>query len=157
MSFRQMIAEAQRRGYEHLLVLEDDAVFLDDTLTVLKSVIAELPHYEWDLCFLGACVWSQVFPFLDGSSVLQACGPVTCTHAVAVHRSAYSRLLAEIPTAPRELDRWLRDDHAIDQYLSRRIADGTYRAILTSPRVASQPNLLDHDDGDGALAARYMI
>ena len=38
-----------------------------------------------------------------------------------------------------------------------RIADGTYRAVITSPRVASQPNLLDTPDGDGALGARYVI
>jgi hypothetical protein len=31
----------------------------------------------------------------------------------------------------------------------------TYRAAITSPRVASQPNLLG--DGDGALVARYVI
>jgi hypothetical protein len=157
ISFRRMIVEANRRGYEHLLVLEDDAVFLDEALTVLRSVAAELAHHEWDLCFLGACVWSQEFPFLDDSTVLQACGPVTCTHAVAVHRNAYSRLQAEIPTPAHELDQWLGDELAIDQYLSRRIADGTYRAVITSPRVASQPNLLDHDDGDRALAARYVI
>ncbi len=41
--------------------------------------------------------------------------------------------------------------------LMRRIADGTYRAVITSPRVASQPNLLDHVDGDGALGHRYVI
>jgi hypothetical protein len=156
MSFRQMIVEANRRGYEHVLVLEDDAVFLDDTLPVLRSVAAELSDCEWDLCYLGACVWSQVFPFLGDSTVLQACGPVTCTHAVAVHRSAYSRLQAEIPSAAPELDLWIRDELAVDQYLSRRIADGTYRAVITSPRIASQPNLLDYEDGDRALAARYV-
>jgi hypothetical protein len=156
-SFRRMIVEAGRRGYEHLLVLEDDAVFLDDTLVVLSSATAELASLEWDLCFLGACVWSQEFPFLGDSTVLQACGPVTCTHAVAVHARAYSRLVAEIPTDARELDFWLGDYLAIDQYLSRRIADGTYRALITSPRVASQANLLEHDDADGVLGARYVI
>jgi hypothetical protein len=157
MAFRQMIVEAQRRGLEHLLVFEDDAVFLDETVTVMRSVVTELANQEWDLCFLGACVWSQAFPFLGDSSVLQACGPVTCTHAVAFHSRAYARLVADIPTAAHELDHWLREMHAIDQYLSRRIADGTYRALITSPRVATQPNLLDDDYADRALAARYVI
>jgi hypothetical protein len=74
-----------------------------------------------------------------------------------VHRSAYARLQAEIPSAAPELDLWIRDELAVDQYLSRRIADGTYRAVITSPRIASQPNLLDYEDGDRALAARYVI
>ena len=84
MSYRRMIAEAQRRGYEHLLVLEDDAVFLDEAVAVMRTAVAELADHEWDLCFLGACVWSELFPFLQDSTVLQACGPVTCTHAIAV-------------------------------------------------------------------------
>ncbi len=157
MSFRGMIAEARRRGSERLLVLEDDAVFLDEAVAVMRTAAAELASVEWDVCYLGACVWSQEFPFLGDSTVLQACGPVTCTHAVAFHRRAYDRLLAEIPAQEDEVERWLEGVFAIDQYLSRRIADGTYRAVITSPRVASQPNLLEFPDGDGELGARYLI
>jgi hypothetical protein len=156
-SFRNMVAEAKRRGWRHVLVLEDDAVFLDDARVVMRSVAAELDDHDWDLCYLGACVWSQQFPQLGDSTVLQACGPVTCTHAIAFHRRAYDRLLSAIPVEAAELDRFLRDYLAIDQYLCGRIANGTYRALITSPRVASQPNLLEFDDGDGALAARYVI
>jgi hypothetical protein len=157
LSFRQMIAEAQRREYQHLLILEDDAIFLDDTLTVMRQAAEELRLLEWDLCFLGGCVWSQKFPFLPGSSVLQACGPVTCTHAVAVHRRAYTRILKDIPTAADEFEHWLTEWLASDQYLSQRIADGTFRAVITSPRVASQPTLLEYEDADLALSDRYVI
>jgi hypothetical protein len=157
MAYRRMIAEAKRRGYEHLLVFEDDAVFLDDTLDIMRCVVVELADIEWDLCYLGACVWSQAFAPLAGSAVLQACGPVTCTHAVAFHRRAYERLLAEIPADADDLDRFIAAEVAIDQYLSRRIADGTYRAVITSPRVASQPNLLDWDQADAELGHRYVI
>jgi hypothetical protein len=157
MSFRQMVAEAQRRDYEHVLILEDDAVFIDDTVAVMKAAAAELPDLTWDVCFLGACVWSQAFPFLPGSEVLQECGPVTCTHAVAVHRRAYERILSDIPAAPEEFDRWLSEWLACDQYLSRRIADGAFRAVITSPRIASQPFLLLGQDADGELADRYVI
>jgi hypothetical protein len=157
IAFRRMIEEARRRGWEHVLVLEDDAVFLDDGVAVMRTAVSELFAHAWDLCYLGACVWSPEFPPLGDSTVLRACGAVTCTHAVAFHRRAYERLLAEIPAAADEVDRWLRDVAAVDQYLSGRIADGTYRAVITSPRVASQPNLLDYPDGDGALGARYVI
>jgi hypothetical protein len=157
MSFRRMVAEASRRGYEHLLVLEDDAVFIDNAAEVMRAVAGELARLEWDLCFLGACVWSQEFPFLPGSSVLQECGPVTCTHAVAVHRRAFDQILTDIPSAPDEFDRWLIEWVASDQYLRLRIADGTFRALISSPRLASQPPLLGYDDGDRGLAARYVI
>jgi hypothetical protein len=157
MSFRQMVAQAQRRGYEHVLILEDDAVFIDTTAEVMQAAGSELPDLEWDLCFLGACVWSQKFPHLDGSKVLQKSGPVTCTHAVAVHRRAYDRILADIPADGEEFDNWFREQLACDQYLSRSIKDGTFRAVITSPRVATQPALLNYDDADRELAERYVI
>jgi hypothetical protein len=157
VSFRQMVTEARRRGYEHVLILEDDAIFLDDAVTVMKAAAAELASLEWDLCYLGACVWSQEFPFLPGSGVLQECGPVTCTHAVAVHRRAYDRILADIPAVGHELDQWLSEWLACDQYLSGRIADRTFRAVITSPRLATQPPLLHYDNADRELAERYVI
>jgi hypothetical protein len=157
IAFRRMVAEASRRGYDHVLILEDDAVFLDTALTVMGAAGLELTELEWDLCFLGACVWSSTFPFVTGSDVLQQCGPVTCTHAVAIHRRAYDRILADIPSDPTAVEEWLREWLASDQYLCRRIADGTFTALITSPRIASQPSLLPYEDGDRALAARYVI
>lgn len=155
MSFRRMVREAQRRGYEHVLVLEDDAVFHHRALAVMRAASRELPALEWDLCYLGACVWSQRFDFLPGSRVLQECGAVTCTHAVAIHRRAYDRILADIPDAEPDFERWLDGWTACDQYLSRRIADGTYRALITSPRIASQPALLRYEQADLELAEHY--
>ena len=157
ISFRRMVAEAWRRGYEHLLILEDDVVFIDDAMTVMKIVVAELAEIEWDLCYLGAWVWSQTFPFLEGSSVLQACGPVTGGHAVAIHRRAYKQILSDIPADTAEFHWWLRKWVASDQYLWRRVADGTFRALITWPRVASQPVCLAYDEADRGLADRYIV
>jgi hypothetical protein len=157
ISFREMVGEARRRDYRHVLVFEDDAVFHDETVSVMRTVADELANLEWDLCFLGACVWSETFPFVLGSSVLQECGPVTCTHAVAVHSRAFDRILADLPAASDGFGQWVSEWLAFDQYLSRRIADGTFRALITSPRVASQPPLLTFDNADRALAERYTI
>ena len=161
ISWRAMIAEADRRGYQHVLVLEDDVVFLDDTLAVLDQACAELADQAWDLCFLGACVHSQTFPMAEGCRALQECGPVTCTHALAVHRRAFAQILADIPD-PADgdgdaFDAWLDDQTAIDQYLSAAILAGRFRALITTPRVATQPALRGYADGDLALADRYVI
>lgn len=157
LSWRRMVAESARRDCESFLGFEDDAIFLDDTLAVVGAAVADLAGQEWDLFYLGAAVWSQVFPFVEGSAALQECKRVTCTHAVAVHRRAYARILADIPVGEAEFDVWLAEWLAIDQYLSRRIADGTFRALITAPRVATQPLLLNYDDADRALADRYVI
>ncbi len=161
-SWRAMIAEADRRGYEHMLVLEDDAVFLDDTLEVLAGATAELADQEWDLCFLGACVHAQEFPLIEGGHHLQRCGLVTCTHALAVHRRAFARILSDIPgpddvAGEVAMDRWLEEWTAVDQYFGRGLADGTFRGVITTPRVATQPALATFADADLALADRYVI
>ena len=157
ISFRRMIAEAKRREWAQVLVLEDDAVFIDDTLAIVRQATQELPRIEWDLFYLGACVWSQQFPLVPGSSVLQRCGGVTCTHAVAIHSRAYDRILADIPPEGEEFERWLGEWVACDQYLRRRINDGTFAALITTPRVASQPALLSFDEADLDEADRYVI
>jgi hypothetical protein len=157
LSFRRMVAAAEQRGYQHVLILEDDAVFIDDTISVMRAAIVELPQLEWDLFYLGAFAGYREFSFIDGSTVLRECGPVTSTHAVCLHQRAYARILADIPSRGEPFEGWLSANLAIDQYLSRRIADGTFRALITSPRVATQPPLLKHDDADHALAARYTI
>jgi hypothetical protein len=157
MSFRQMIAEARRRDYEHVLIFEDDAIFIDDAMAVMRAAAVELANREWDLCYLGACVWGQKFPFLAGSEILQQCGPVTSCHAVAMRRTSFDRILADIPAVSEEFDQWLNEWLAIDQYLYRRIGDGTFRAVITSPRLATQPPLLDYGNADRELAARYVI
>ena len=42
-SFRLMVEEARRRGYVNMLVLEDDAMFLDQTLPILSDAVADSP------------------------------------------------------------------------------------------------------------------
>lgn len=70
---------------------------------------------------------------------------------------AYDRILADIPAPGKEFDQWLSERLASDQYLGRCIRDGIFRAVITSPRVASQPPLLAYGDADRELAERYII
>ena len=156
MSWRSMIAEADRRGHDTLLVFEDDAVFLDHAVLVLDTAVRDLAAVPWDLCYLGAAVWGKKFPLLPGSSTLQACGPVTCTHALAVHRRAFARILSDIPPNGPPFDRWLHEQLAIDQYLARAVAAQIFSAVIVTPRIATQPVLMEYDDSDRELAERYV-
>ena len=157
LSWRAMIDIADRRGHEHMLGFEDDVVFLDDTLIVVDEVVGELSAIEWDLCYFGACVHSCEFPFLAGSTVLQECGSVSCTHALAIHRNAFAQILDDLPVDQQSFEAWLDEYIAFDQYLARRVAEGTFRALITSPRVATQPALRNYADADLSLAHRYVI
>ncbi len=115
--WRETIAIAARHRYEQVLVLDHEAVFLDTTSDVLFRAVTELRGRRWDLLFLGAAVFGMRFPFANEASMLQRCGPVTGTFALAVHERAFARLLAEIPPAGRELDDWIERTLAVSQYL----------------------------------------
>ncbi len=158
LSFRRMVAEAKRRGYRNVLVFEDDAVFLDQTLSIVGDAVRDLEGRPWDLLYLGGCVWSQSFPFLENTKVLQRPTGLTCTHAVAFNHTAYDLILEEIPADEGPaFDSFIAEYAAVDQYLARRIREGAFAALVTFPRVASQPFLLEGADADLALRDRYVI
>jgi hypothetical protein len=61
-------------------------------------------------------VHSRELPFLAGSPVLQECGSVTCTHALAIHRHAFAQILEDIPVDHQSFEAWLDEYVAFDQF-----------------------------------------
>jgi hypothetical protein len=158
LSYRRMIVQARKRGYHNVLIVEDDAIFLDATVEVMRTAIAELSERQWDLLYLGGAVWSQTFPFADDSTSLQIPQGVTTTHAVAVNETAFDLILADLPEeGDPAFAAWIDTHLAIDQYLASRARSGALRPLIVSPRVATQPSLRGASDADLALADRYVI
>lgn len=156
LSFRAMVTEARRRNLDHFLIIEDDALWLDTTEQILAEALSELAGRPWDLLYLGGAPETEPQP-LPGCNLLRTPGIVTCKHALAVNRSAYERILTEIPPGGAEFDDWLAEYIASDQYLARQIVKGVYRALIVEPRLASQPHLIATTRWDGALRDRYTI
>ncbi len=157
LSWRHMIEVARQRGYQHFLGLEDDAVFLDDTIEVLTKAVDELEGVEWDVLYLGGVEQTPGPGPSAGQRWTKPAGYVTCTHATAIHSRAFDRLLAEIPAGGAEFDDWIDTHRAIDQFLGARCESGDLTGIILSPRIASQPALTKFSDGDLALGDRYVI
>jgi hypothetical protein len=155
LSFRAMVTEACRRNLDHFLIVEDDAIWLDTTEQILAEALSELPGRPWDLLYLGGAPEKEPQP-MAGCNRLRTPGFVTCKHALAINRSAYERVLTDIPPGGAEFDDWLAKHIASDQYLARQITQGAYRALIVEPRVASQPHLTA-SRFDGALHDRYTI
>jgi Coenzyme PQQ synthesis protein D (PqqD) len=155
ISWRRMVVAARERGLRNFLGIEDDAIFLDDTLPVLQRCVSELAEMPWDLLYLGGATW-QPPTGIAGHTGLQAPHGLTCTHALAVSATAYDRLLADIPEADG-IDEWIAAFLAIDQYLSRSVDAGLYRAYVVNPRIATQQELTFSPDLDGPLRDRYTI
>ncbi len=153
-----MLAEAKKRRCRNVLIIEDDAIFLDTTLAVMRTAVAELSEREWDLFYLGGAVWSQTFPLAENSTSLEVPRGITTTHALAFNESVYDAILAEIPEeGDPALAAWIDANLAIDQYLAQCITAGLYRTFIVSPRVATQPALRHWPEADLALAHRYVI
>ena len=154
-SWRAMIAQARDRGLANFLGIEDDAIFLDNTVDVVSAGLSELQGLDWDLLYLGGAAWETPAE-IPGHEVLQSPRGLTCTHAVAVNHTAYDSLLAEIPEADG-IDEWLTRYLAIDQYLCQRVNAGDYRAYVLNPRVATQVELTSAGVLDAPLRDRYTI
>jgi hypothetical protein len=151
-----MVAEARHRNLDRFLIVEDDAIWLDTTEQVLAEALSELAGRPWDLLYLGGAPWKEPQP-VAGCNRLRTPGFLTCKHALALNRSAYERILTDIPPGGAEFDDWLAEHTASDQYLARQITQGAYRTLIVEPRVASQPHLIAAACFDGALRDRYTI
>lgn len=138
LSHRAVIERAKKQGLANVLVLEDDALFVDDALLHLENSIRELRALSWRVLHLGGHKWGRQFPKVSGCRFLEGpCEAVTCTHAVAYDSSVYEKLLADLPAETDAMRQWIAEHAGIDQYL--RHVEHRY---LTSPVVASQPFLL---------------
>jgi Coenzyme PQQ synthesis protein D (PqqD) len=155
MSWRLMVAEARDRGLRNFLGIEDDAIFLDETLEVLRRGVSELEGLPWDLLYLGGAAWEAPVE-IPGHTVLQSPRSLTCSHAMAVSRTAYDRLVADIPQADG-IEGWIAEYRGWDQYLAQRVNAGYYRAYVLHPRVATQLELTGLAGPDAPLGDRYTI
>lgn len=144
LSHRRIIERAQKQGLQNVLVFEDDALFLEDTLQHLGRSIEELKTRPWKIFHLGGHKWGHRFRKAEGCRFLESpCEPLTCSHAVAYHHSVYQRILDDLPGDIAAMGAWISNSHGnvIDQYLRR--LEGRY---VTFPVVSSQPNLLPQED-----------
>lgn len=142
LSHRRIVERAKQQGLQNVLIFEDDAVFLDETLPALGRSVEELKRLPWQVFHLGGHKWQHRFPKAPGCRFLEnPCTELTCSHAVAYHHSVYQKILDDLPDEKIAMRQWLSTYGGIDQYL--RGIDGRY---LASPVVSSQPPLLAQED-----------
>jgi hypothetical protein len=109
--WREAVRQAARRGYEHVLVLEDAS---EPAQTVANGDLSS----EWDLCLLPMMSSGGV----EGASVLDGL-------AVAVHARAYDQLLSDFPADDAGRTEFLATWGDLDGYLLQRVAEGVFTAI----------------------------
>ena len=156
LSHRNIYSAMIEKGWQRILILEDDALPLYDHLDLLKDTIKELP-VDWELVYLGYLKHERVtfglktkqffYKILSRlglmawdhkmiknllprkySSHLKRAGFHDCTHAYAITRSAAEKLLAaQTPVVYRA-----------DDLLSSTIMKGELNAFVTQPKFFDQ-------------------
>lgn len=128
VSHRRAVAMAAAKGWDRVLVLEDDAVPCVDgsVLAEFLSLTLSETRVEWDTVNLGGCSaqWRPATPRLrsadlpDSSKLYRVRGMVT-THTILYSWRAYESVLASVPddhefatlansvTTARPYDQWL--------------------------------------------------
>jgi GR25 family glycosyltransferase involved in LPS biosynthesis len=151
LTHRLIIDHAHRRGFERILVFEDDVLFLDGGNRHLSENLTELNDVPWNLLYLGGHRWSRRFVPARGCRRLRLLPRrgVTCTHAIAYHARVYDLLLETLPEHERDMETWVAKHHGVDQFLNT--LDNRY---LVDPVIASQPNILGQEDT--ALRDHYL-
>lgn len=125
------IQQAKDNRLPYVLILEDDAMFTDDCITIFNSVFAEIQSQQWDMLYLGANLNSSaqsITPLL-----LKLSGAYT-THAYMVHERFYDTILN------------LKLDVEIDVCYSKLMAE--HNIYMCDPMIAYQlPSHSDLQDG----------
>ena len=143
LSHRSAVFFAKKQGLQNVLVLEDDAIFLDRTNFHLSRSIAELKKQAWNVFYLGGHKWGQKFFKVKGCRFLDKTRGLTCAHALAYNNTVFNKILTDIPDNIEQMRVWVQDHLAIDQYLR-----GTDNLMIASPVVASQIELLGQEKAE---------
>lgn len=142
LSHRGILEQARKQGLQNVLVFEDDAAFLEETLVHLARSIGELKRQPWKIFHLGGRTGGRRFPKAEGCDHLESPrGELTGTHALAYHNSVYQQLLDALPRTAADMRTWIATHHGMDRYL-RNIKE----RHLASPAVASQMSILPQED-----------
>ncbi len=142
LSHRAIIEKAEKYNFKNVLVFEDDAIFLDNILDLLKKSIKDLKTKSWNIFYLGGHRHGRRFKKAEGcKNLLYPCMDLTGTQAVAYNHTIYKKILKDAPSDIEEIKEWLKPYLGIDQYYI--YLEGRY---LSYPTLVSQPQLLEQED-----------
>ena len=89
-SQKKCIQLAKENKLPYVLVLEDDAIFTEDSIEILTKTFNEIQTLNWDMFFLGANLQSTAIRISD--SLLKITGAYAA-HAYMVHERFYDVIL----------------------------------------------------------------
>jgi GR25 family glycosyltransferase involved in LPS biosynthesis len=109
LSHFAVIQEAKTRGYESVLIFEDDAVFVDDFANRVRPYIEELQTIlDWSLLYFGGSPEPDfkhtTYPSINITPHLYTIDSMWGTHAYAIHQRFYDTVLNSNPATNYPMD-----------------------------------------------------
>ncbi len=125
-----VIKDAKEKGYDKILVFEDDISVLTENINRIESTLTDLGSISWELFYLGATVEPNIgklTPFGDGNLVKT--NFAYTTHAYGIHSSIFDLVLSEAPK-----------HRIIDVYYCHQITQKRKKSFIINPMVCLQKN-----------------
>ncbi|MFC5374336.1 hypothetical protein ACFPIF_17385 [Brevundimonas faecalis] len=132
LSHARALRQARLRGWDRVLIMEDDAV--PTNLTSIEELKAKLGRDDWDLFYLGG--HEPLGPFRSaGDGVMRIHGALDA-HAYAVSGRLRDWLIAHMPDET-DLWSWLARERAVDRWYRREVGR-RFTVMMSMPALALQ-------------------
>ncbi len=95
---------AYENNFNNFLLLEDDAVFLDERLPAIYDALKDAKNINWDIIFFGARIKSKMIDFSKGLYRIDKFG---CNHSCLYNRKVIKYLLNLLPKWNAGYDMWM--------------------------------------------------
>ena len=97
-----IVTDMYKQGYSSVLVLEDDAVLVDDFVEKYNSYMNQMP-IDWDIGWVGSCFGLKE-PEISNINVYKTNRGSRCTHAYCISKSFSINMIDEIKNIDKEAD-----------------------------------------------------
>lgn len=142
-----LIRLAYKRGYQNVVIFEDDATFLTPiNKKQLKHTVEWLRWNKWDLFYFGYCPYPYLYSSFKTRYIVKPYSPML-THSYAISRRGMKKILQmekEYYTNPIEFDKYLAYSN-LSKYASfpsinfQNIDPKKYRQALELLKLPSLP------------------
>ena len=97
-----IVTDMYKQGYSSVLVLEDDAVLVDDFVEKYNSYINQMP-LDWDIGWVGSCFGLKE-PEISNINVYKTNRGSRCAHAYCISKLFSIKIIDEIKNIDRQAD-----------------------------------------------------
>lgn len=112
-SHLEIVKLAKKQNLDNVLIFEDDCIFSENFIQKATNTCNQLYNKEWDLFYLGCDPNGECIPFSGTKNLRLATKGAYQTHAYAINKRFYNRMLTIDPGNIPNIDIWLLHEKCI--------------------------------------------